>query len=434
MFRTKINCAHLSSIIMINTFNATLAINCIFFVGSTIYGIPKNDFCSEVTISALNQMIVHTKDSIVGFTFYSFDHAIIQSTETTAFRRNYTVDLANVYIEGVNIYSGQGIQGLQFQLFNYSSNKSILTELMGQSNGCFSYINASLFNVKYLKINKFQICVDKNNLTFLPFMIFSYDFSLCPFDLNSLHSNRNQTSTVRSTSSILRSTTISSSSSSVAFSSESTTSSPTSTSTKLTSSTIATSRLNATTKTEKLNTGSTTVSQASETTSLLTSTTSTTVDVTVQPNSTELRTSEDLAFISESKTTSSTTILLATSRTSSLNATTTTETLNTGSTTVSQASEITTSQTTSHLTSHSTDVTRKASSTNEYSSSMRTFLYASTTFRMSTIINETTSIALLSPESVSPSASGKRFSLLNFFVYLSLRESISIPHSSLILF
>ena len=55
-------------------------------------------------------------------------------------------------------------------------------------------MNSSFFKIQYLEINTISGCVEKNNLTFFPYLEFSFDFSNCQ-----LRSTLTQSSTTHST-------------------------------------------------------------------------------------------------------------------------------------------------------------------------------------------------------------------------------------------
>jgi hypothetical protein len=82
---------------------------------------------------------------------------------------------------GVNIYIENGVEGLQFQLFDWNLNKESISKTMGQSSGCLHYLNSSSVKIKYFKIDSIRGCVDEKISNYFPFLEFSYSFSQCPF-------------------------------------------------------------------------------------------------------------------------------------------------------------------------------------------------------------------------------------------------------------
>jgi hypothetical protein len=168
--------------------------NCSLLTSKNIYGDQKrwnkdDPLCFEYSIESIKEMTVHTQTNIIGFTFILFNGQNKSYIENTNYITS-KIDLANRGIIGYNIYIGEGVDGLKFQLSDSSS-----TELFGDlTNKCFSYLNSSFFKIQYLEINTISGCVEKNNLTFFPYLAFSFDFSNCQ-----LRSTLTQSSTTHST-------------------------------------------------------------------------------------------------------------------------------------------------------------------------------------------------------------------------------------------
>jgi hypothetical protein len=160
----------------------TLAENeCLVQQAKSFYGTYTSESCWNILVSDLANITFHTISSIVGFTFTFNDGSAKSYIENERYTSNYTIELINISITGANIYNGNGIEGLQFQLYNSSSKESTLSPTIGQSIGCFSYYNSTSMNVKYLMIDSINGCIQQNNLTYFPYLFFSYSFSQCEF-------------------------------------------------------------------------------------------------------------------------------------------------------------------------------------------------------------------------------------------------------------
>ena len=170
------------NILIIFLTRLTLAANdCLVIQAKSFYGTYTSESCLNIQVSELANMTIHTISSIVGFTFTFINGTTQSYIENEGYTSNYTIELINISITGANIYIGNGIEGIQFQLFNSSSNESSLSPTIGQSIGCFSYFNSTSMNVKYLMIDSINGCIQQNNLTYFPYLFFSYSFSQCKF-------------------------------------------------------------------------------------------------------------------------------------------------------------------------------------------------------------------------------------------------------------
>jgi hypothetical protein len=160
----------------------TLAKNeCLVLQAKSFYGTYTSKSCWNIQVSDLANIKIHTISSIVGFTFTFNDGSAQSYIENEKYTSNFTIELINISITGANIYIGNGIEGLQFQLFNSSSNESSLSPTIGKSTGCVSCFNSTSMNVKYLMVDSINGCIKQNNLTYYPYLFFSYSFSQCKF-------------------------------------------------------------------------------------------------------------------------------------------------------------------------------------------------------------------------------------------------------------
>jgi hypothetical protein len=159
--------------------------NCLVLQATNFYSASKSTFdpnsCFEVQIADLKEMIVHTQSSIVGFTFNFNDNTTKSYIENSTELNNFTINLRSIDLIGVNIYIENGVEGLQFQLFDWNLNKESISLTMGQSSGCLHYLNSSSVKIKYFKIDSIRGCVDEKISNYFPFLAFSYSFSQCPF-------------------------------------------------------------------------------------------------------------------------------------------------------------------------------------------------------------------------------------------------------------
>jgi hypothetical protein len=184
------------------------------------YGGRRSNFdqnsCFKVQVADLKEMIVHTQSNVVGFTFI-FKNETIQSYRESSYTKVFYINLRTSDLIGSKIYVGGGIEGLQFQLYDWSSNKESFSEIMGQSSGCFSYFNSNFMNINYLKIDSIQGCFDAKESNYCPFLSFSYSFSQCSFvnlstTLKTTTTGPTETTTIISTSLTRSPTTLPSSS------------------------------------------------------------------------------------------------------------------------------------------------------------------------------------------------------------------------------
>jgi hypothetical protein len=173
-------------IIIIIIFAASVKsqLNCMPITAWNRYGTKPDGSCFEVSISDLNQMIIHTQINIIGFTF-NFKNGSSQSyNENSGIMNNFVINLNSIYMTGIDIYVGDGIEALKLQLYDSTTQKFNSTEIIGNSqNGCFSYFNSSFFKSKSLVIDSIKGCVDNNQLNYFPFLEFTYSFSQCPIQV-----------------------------------------------------------------------------------------------------------------------------------------------------------------------------------------------------------------------------------------------------------
>ena len=159
--------------------------NCLVLQSTNFYGGLRSTFdqnlCFEVQVGDLKEIIVHTNSNLVGFTFNFKDGTTQNFMETSGSTNNSRIDLTTSDMIGCKIYLGEGIEGLVFQLYDWNKNQESFSTVMGQSGDCFSYFNSSSLNIKYLKIDSIQGCIDKKGSNYFPFLSFSYSFAQCPF-------------------------------------------------------------------------------------------------------------------------------------------------------------------------------------------------------------------------------------------------------------
>jgi hypothetical protein len=187
---------------------------CMPITASNRYGNKPDGSCFEISISDLNQMIIHTQTNIIGFTF-NFKNGSSQSyNENSVIMNKSMIDLNNIYMTGSTIYAGDGIEDLKFELYDSTTQNLNSTEIIGNSQkGCFSYFNSSFFKSKSLVIDSIKGCVDNSKLNYFPFLEFTYSFSQCPMQV--IYQMKTVSSTIMMTSTISSSTkTITSSSTS----------------------------------------------------------------------------------------------------------------------------------------------------------------------------------------------------------------------------
>jgi hypothetical protein len=158
--------------------------NCMPITTRNRFGNKPDGSCFEISISDLNQMIIHTQTNIIGFTF-NFKNGSNQSyIENWSVIKNFVIDLNNIYMTGVDIYVGRGIEALKLQLYDSMTQNFNSTEIIGDSqNGCFSYLNSSFFKSQSLVIDSIKGCLGNNQLNYFPFLVFKYSFSQCPIQV-----------------------------------------------------------------------------------------------------------------------------------------------------------------------------------------------------------------------------------------------------------
>jgi hypothetical protein len=265
-------------------FQRTGAQNCLVLQSTNIYGGQKYTFdknsCFEVLVADLKEIIVHAQMNVVGFTF-NFTNGKVQSfMELFENTSHFRIDLITSHLIGAKINVGEGIEGLQFQLYDWKTNQESFSEIIGKSSGYFSYFNSNFMNINYLKIDSIQGCIDRKGSNYFPCLSFSYSFSECPFRssytmLNSMISTlTTETTTSSSTTLTLETTTATI---------ESTTSSSTTLTTETSTFTTETTTSSSTTLTLETTTAtieSTTSSSTTLTTETTTATTETTTSST----------------------------------------------------------------------------------------------------------------------------------------------------------
>ncbi len=122
----------------------TRAPNCLILQSTNIYGNQRSTFdqnsCFEVQVADLKEIIVHTNLNLVGFTFNFKDGTTQNFMETSGSTNNYHIDLSTSDLIGCKIYLGEGIEGLDFQLYDWNTNQESLSAILGQSSSCFSFL------------------------------------------------------------------------------------------------------------------------------------------------------------------------------------------------------------------------------------------------------------------------------------------------------
>jgi hypothetical protein len=100
----------------------TEAQTCLILQSKNIYGgqIPSFDqnLCFEVQVADLKEIIVHTNLNLVGFTFNFKDGTTRNFMETSGSSNDFQIDLSTSDLIGCKIYVGEGIEGLEFQLYD----------------------------------------------------------------------------------------------------------------------------------------------------------------------------------------------------------------------------------------------------------------------------------------------------------------------------
>ena len=156
-----------------------LSTSCKVLTATNTYGKVRTGKCFQVSVPDLKQIIVHQETTIVGLTF-NFVNGTSTDFMEKASIKSYTIDLDFVEIKGVNLKVGEGVESLQFQLLNSSSNAQILTEMIGDSpNGCLFQLNSNFLNVLCIQINTIYGCVDDKNSSYFPYIAFDHHNNFC---------------------------------------------------------------------------------------------------------------------------------------------------------------------------------------------------------------------------------------------------------------
>ena len=174
--------------------------SCLVLHSSNSFGSSRSGSCFEVSVADLNQLIIYTQSNIVGFLFTLNDGTNRTFLENSIYSNNYTIGLSNKAIIGVNVYIGQGVEGLQFQFDDSTS-----TQIFGRSSGCLYYLNSTFMKIQYFLINSIHGCIDNVNSSYFPYIAFSYSFSKCPSILSSTTTNSiisTSTTTTKTTASL----------------------------------------------------------------------------------------------------------------------------------------------------------------------------------------------------------------------------------------
>jgi len=179
-----------ATIILLMT-DGILSLNCLALESTNSYGERRSGTCFEILVSHLKGIIVHTQTSVVGFTFVFTNGSNTSYLENPVYTNSAYIDLTNMYLTGLNIYTWPGVHGIQFQQSNSGP-----SQMIGDSSGrCFNYLNSTFLKSQYLEIKIIYGCIDNNNSQYFPYLAFSYSFSQCPLRTTSTTSTLSTTST-----------------------------------------------------------------------------------------------------------------------------------------------------------------------------------------------------------------------------------------------
>ena len=195
--------------------------------------------------------------SITGLKFiYKNDtHAdFLQTNETSS---NYTVNLVNTLIIGLEITSGPGIQSLKFELHDMLTSTNYSTFEIGKPSGCYSYLNSKVMHTNYFRIDTLYGCIDNKTNSYLPSLSLEYSFSNC-FFTSAPTTTAKMTSTPTTTKTTASTSTTKTTTTSAPKTTAKMTSTSTTTKTTASASTTKTTTTSAPTTTAKMTSTSTT--------------------------------------------------------------------------------------------------------------------------------------------------------------------------------
>jgi hypothetical protein len=193
-----------ATIILLMT-DGMLSLNCLALESTNSYGESRSGTCFEILVSHLKGIIVHTKMSVVGFTFIFTNGSNTSYLEDPVYTNSANIDLTSMYLTGLNIYTRPGVHGIQFQQSNSGPG-----QMIGDTSGrCFNYLNSTFLKSYYLEIKIIYGCIDNNNSQYFPYLAFSYSFSQCPLRTTSTTSTLSTTSTTSTLSTTSTTSTLS---------------------------------------------------------------------------------------------------------------------------------------------------------------------------------------------------------------------------------
>lgn len=159
-----------------------LAKSCLVLSASNHFGnIFETDSCFDCTLESLKEItFYYTDNSIQGISFISKDGKIYSYIENSNHTKFYRMDLTNSYLIGVDIWCrSNGISGLDLQIYDQSKNNYYRSGIIGDKNGCHSYVNSSFIKAHYLKINLIRGCVNRRKSIYFQSLTLKYSFSQC---------------------------------------------------------------------------------------------------------------------------------------------------------------------------------------------------------------------------------------------------------------
>ena len=134
---------------------------CLELQASNSFGGATEGNCFKVSLTNLNELIIYTGETINGLEFIYKDNSNISFIQNKNLRNS--LNLKNAIITEVDIWVGSGIDGLRFQIYNFSTNSYQNSPEMGKNNSCHFKLNALFLNAQFYRLDSISGCTVSNN-------------------------------------------------------------------------------------------------------------------------------------------------------------------------------------------------------------------------------------------------------------------------------
>ena len=210
-------------VLCINVHNSAAMSSCNVLHAKAHYGLffQRLENCFDVLISSLKQLIVYSNNNgIRGLKFIYQNDTNDDFLQTNETLKNYTINLVNLLIIGVEVTNDPLLKSLKFHLYDMLLETNFSTFEMGKPSGCYSYLNSSVMHSIHFQIDRIYGCIGNTSYSHLPSLSFEYSFSRCSLISTTVSASR--TVTTASTVSTSRTVTTASTLSTATITSKST--------------------------------------------------------------------------------------------------------------------------------------------------------------------------------------------------------------------